>query len=75
LETLEEIGMEAKEIFLDHGGNDYRYIPCLNSNPKWIDALRDIAYQHLLGWTLGAESKEELTLRAERAELAGKSKT
>jgi ferrochelatase len=75
LETLEEIGMEAKEIFLDHGGKDYRYIPCLNSNPKWINALRDIAYQHLLGWSLGTESKEELTLRAQRAELADKSKT
>ena len=75
LETLEEIGMEAKEIFLDHGGKDYRYIPCLNSNPKWIDALRDIAYQHLLGWTLGVESKEELSQRVARAELAEKIQT
>jgi ferrochelatase len=68
LETLEEIAMEGKEIFLDHGGNDYRYIPCLNSNPKWIEALSDIAYEHMLGWTLGTESKEELTVRHERAE-------
>ena len=75
LETLEEIAMEAKEIFLDHGGNDYRYIPCLNSNPKWIEALSDIAYQHLLGWNLGTESKEELTQRATRADLAEKSNT
>ena len=67
--------MEAKEIFLDHGGKDYRYIPCLNSNPKWIDALRDIAYQNLLGWTLGTESTEELAQRAKRAELAEKTKT
>ena len=75
LETLEEIGMEAKEIFLEHGGNDYRYIPCLNSNPKWIDALRDIAYQHLLGWTLEVESEDVLTQRAKRADLADKAKT
>lgn len=75
LETLEEIGMEAKEIFLDHGGKDYRYIPCLNSNPQWIDALRDIAYQHLLGWTLGVESEDVLTQRAKRADLAEKAKT
>jgi ferrochelatase len=67
--------MEAKEIFLDHGGNDYRYIPCLNSNPKWIEALGDIAYQHLLGWNLGTESKEELAQRATRADLAEKSNT
>ncbi len=75
LETLEEIGMEAKEIFLEHGGKDYRYIPCLNSNPKWIDALRDVAYQHLLGWTLEVESEDVLTQRAKRADLADKAKT
>jgi ferrochelatase len=67
--------MEARETFLDHGGNDYRYIPCLNSNPKWINALRDIAYQHLLGWNLGTESKEELAQCATRADLAEKSNT
>ncbi len=70
LETLEEIAMEAREIFLEHGGSDYRYIPCLNSNPKWIDALSDIAFQHLLGWPLGVESDAELTLRSQRAEAA-----
>ena len=75
LETLEEIAMEAKEIFLDHGGKDYRYIPCLNSNPKWIEALSNIAHQHLLGWSLGVESNEELAQRAARAEQAEKAKT
>ena len=70
LETLEEIGMEAKEIFLEHGGLDYRYIPCLNSNPKWIDGLSEIADQHLVGWPLGVESDAELILRNGRAEIA-----
>jgi ferrochelatase len=70
LETLEEIGMEARESFLEHGGQDYRYIPCLNSNPKWIEALSNIAHQHLLGWSLGTESPDELAKRNERAELA-----
>ena len=75
LETLEEIAMEAREIFLEHGGKDYRYIPCLNSNPKWIDALSDIAHQHLLGWSLGTESEAELAKRNERAEIAERAKT
>jgi len=70
LETLEEIAMEAREIFLEHGGRDYRYISCLNSNPEWIDALADIAEQHLLGWSLGTESADELSLRNQRAEVA-----
>jgi ferrochelatase len=75
LETLEEIAMEAREIFLEHGGKDYRYIPCLNSNPKWIEALSDIAHHHLQGWSLGTESEAELAKRAERAELAERAKS
>lgn len=70
LETLEEIAMEAREIFLEHGGKDYHYIPCLNRNPKWIEALDQIASQHLLGWPLGSESEAELIERDQRAELA-----
>jgi ferrochelatase len=61
--------MEARESFLGRGGKDYRYIPCLNSNFKWIEALSDIAYTHLLGWSLGSESPEELSKRHERAEF------
>lgn len=39
LETLEEIGMEAHEEFLHHGGKEFRTIPCLNDDDMWIDAL------------------------------------
>ncbi|WP_114663037.1 ferrochelatase [Polynucleobacter necessarius] len=70
LETLEEIAMEARKSFLEKGGKDYRYIPCLNSNHKWSEALSDIAHQHLLGWSLGTESPEELAKPNERAEFA-----
>ena len=68
LETLEEIAMEARELFLEHGGKDCRYIPCLNSNPKWIEALAEIARHHLQGWALNTESDEVLVERNERAE-------
>lgn len=37
LETLEEISVEAKEIFLHAGGESFEQIPCLNVNPNWID--------------------------------------
>jgi ferrochelatase len=50
LETLEEIAMEAKHDFLQAGGREFHYIPCLNENPAWIAGLADIAEQHLLGW-------------------------
>ena len=52
LETLEEINMEVREAFLHHGGKEFHYIPCLNDNLDWINALADVAQQHLAGWTL-----------------------
>jgi ferrochelatase len=39
LETLEEIAIRGKEIFLEAGGTDYEQIPCLNVHPEWINAL------------------------------------
>jgi ferrochelatase len=50
LETLEEIAMEAKQEFLTAGGKEFHYIPCLNESPAWIEALAEIAEQHLVGW-------------------------
>jgi ferrochelatase len=50
LETLEEIAIEAKTIFLGSGGRELRYIPCLNDRPEWISALTDITARNLLGW-------------------------
>jgi ferrochelatase len=39
LETLEEIAIRGKESFLQAGGEAYTMVPCLNSNPLWVDAL------------------------------------
>lgn len=39
LETLEEIAMSGKKIFLDGGGESYTTIPCLNVNPLWVQTL------------------------------------
>ncbi|HEY3676002.1 MAG TPA: ferrochelatase [Candidatus Tumulicola sp.] len=39
LETLEEIDMRGRQTFLDAGGKSFTYIPCLNDEPPWIDAL------------------------------------
>ncbi len=45
LETLEEIGMRAKEQWLHAGGEELTLIPCMNTNELWIDAI--IAITHL----------------------------
>ena len=42
LETLEEIGEEGKEVFLEHGGETFTMIPCLNTDPGWVSALSSI---------------------------------
>lgn len=39
LETLEEIAMENKSVFLEAGGSDYRYIPCLNDTGRHVNAI------------------------------------
>lgn len=41
LETLEEIGIRAREQFLSAGGESLQLIPCLNDHPKWIEVLRN----------------------------------
>ena len=50
LETLEEISMEGREAFLHAGGKTFNYIPCLNDEPVWVEALAGIALQHMQGW-------------------------
>ncbi|MEQ8857723.1 MAG: ferrochelatase [Pseudomonadales bacterium] len=39
LETLEEIGLQGRETFLEAGGESYTLIPCLNDRADWITAL------------------------------------
>ncbi|MCZ6765928.1 MAG: ferrochelatase [bacterium] len=45
LETLEEVGIGMKRMFLDAGGRSFQLIPCLNDHAHWIEALR--------GWCVG----------------------
>ena len=39
LETLEEMEIRGKKTFMDAGGNNFTYIPCLNSDKSWISYL------------------------------------
>ncbi len=47
LETLEEIAMTNKEIFLTAGGQEYRYIPALNDSAQQVQVLADLIQQRL----------------------------
>jgi ferrochelatase len=39
LETLEEIGVEARATFKAAGGEELRLVPCVNSDPAFVSAL------------------------------------
>lgn len=59
LETVEEIGVEVRDEFLNAGGKIYHRIPCLNDAPAWIDAVGRLAVQHLQGWPGKAQTAGE----------------
>tara|TARA_R110000850_G_scaffold190481_4_gene316565 strand:- start:1537 stop:2562 length:1026 start_codon:yes stop_codon:yes gene_type:complete len=47
LETIEEIGMRAKEDFIEAGGKELTLIPCVNEHPRWLEALEEMTRLHL----------------------------
>ncbi|WP_416306041.1 ferrochelatase [Neptunicella sp. SCSIO 80796] len=50
LETIEEIGIENRDYFLEAGGETYQYIPALNADPEHIQALTKLLQSHIQGW-------------------------
>lgn len=50
LETVDEIGREARHTFLTAGGQDFHYIPALNDRPDHLAALTEILTDHLQDW-------------------------
>jgi ferrochelatase len=72
LETLEEIGHEARAAYRAAGGKTFHCIPCLNDQHEWIAALAELATRHLQGWdTSGAVDAAALDLQKARAGRAG----
>ncbi|THF66880.1 ferrochelatase [Pseudothauera nasutitermitis] len=68
LETLEEIAMECRDAFLEKGGEHFGYIPCLNEDHAWIEALSAIVRTQLGHWlALPATAEAELAPNARRA--------
>jgi ferrochelatase len=57
LETLEEIAIEGRHIFLNAGGQEFTSIPCLNVHPQWVKTLA--------GWVQEIkDGKKEMLLEA-----------
>jgi ferrochelatase len=50
LETLEEISMQNREMFLSHGGEAFDYVPCLNSSEPQVRLYEQLVLKHSQGW-------------------------
>jgi len=50
VETLEEISIAAREVFLEHGGEAFETIPCLNDSPGMTNTLETIVRREMSGW-------------------------
>jgi len=70
LETLEEIALEGKSIFLAAGGKEFHYIPSLNDRDDWLKALTTLTLDNLHGW-LEQPSAEDLQKSLRLAKAAG----
>lgn len=47
LETLEEIAVENRHVFLEQGGQKFELIPCLNDSAPHIELLADLTRAYL----------------------------
>lgn len=67
LETIEEIGEENREYFMESGGEDYQYIECLNADAAHIDMMTQLLLENMHGWQAqkAAEAKQTETLAQE----------
>ncbi|MEE9078297.1 ferrochelatase [Brucella melitensis] len=50
LETVDEIGNEAAEEFLENGGENFSHIPCLNDSEEGMKVIETLVRRELLGW-------------------------
>lgn len=51
LETLEEIALRGRDLFLGSGGKNFAYLPCLNAGTTGIDMIKSLLKRELAGWT------------------------
>ncbi len=50
LETLEEVAIRGQETFVESGGTDFAYLPCLNASTAGVDMLSTLLSRELAGW-------------------------
>jgi ferrochelatase len=64
LETLEEINLQNRDMFLSHGGETFDYVPCLNASEAQVALYERIVVNHAQGWPM-VSGREDPALLAE----------
>ena len=67
LETLEEIALQNRDLFVEAGGETLRYIPALNAEAAHVRVLTDLVREHTAGWPEAIRLSNE-----QRGESAGR---
>lgn len=73
LETIEEVNMENRELFLESGGEQFAYIPALNASDSHVAALRDVLHDAMgdLAHPSDEEERERIELQTRKAKELG----
>lgn len=50
LETLEEMALRGRDLFLSSSGAQFAYVPCLNASDEAISFYKDLVGRELSGW-------------------------
>lgn len=50
IETLEELALVNRDLFMEKGGQNFNYVPCLNDSPEGIAFLKHLVTSNLQGW-------------------------
>ncbi len=64
LETLEEIAVTNRDVFLKAGGEAFRYIPALNAGKSHINMLMKMVEWHSQGWPDFGDDYDPATRKA-----------
>jgi ferrochelatase len=61
LETLEEIDIRNRALFLERGGVSYDYVPALNASDAHVTLLAQLIERHTQGWAPSASAEAAVT--------------
>ncbi|MBM3562902.1 MAG: ferrochelatase [Alphaproteobacteria bacterium] len=50
LETIEELGVEIRDLFIGKGGEKFARLPCLNDSEESMALIETLAKRELAGW-------------------------